>query len=123
MEDVIRADGRYPMDAYAFLQEGMGRASKSAHGEHVLAAGPRHVTGRQICLALREVAIERWGQLAKAVLGKWNIGRTIDFGNMVYLLIENGFMKKTDEDRIEDFQDVYDFDEAFKTHDEFELKE
>lgn len=123
MEEVIRKDGRYPLDAYAFLQEGMAKAAKEAHGEEVILAAPKHVTGQQICLAIRDLAIERWGQLAKTVLGKWNIRCTMDFGKMVYLLIEHRFMKKTDEDRIEDFQEIFDFDDAFKVHDEFELKE
>lgn len=123
MEQVIREDGRYPLDAYAFLQEGMARAAKAVHGEEPISANPKHVTGQQICLALRDLAVERWGQLAKAVLTKWNLHGTLDFGKMVYLLIQHRFMKKTQEDRLEDFLDVFDFDEAFKSHDEFELKE
>lgn len=123
MEEVIRKDGRYPLDAYAFLQEGMSKAAKTVYGEEIIMGSPKHVTGQQICLSLRDLAIERWGQLAQAVLLKWNIRCTMDFGKMVYLLIEHRFMKKTDEDRIEDFQDVYDFDETFKVHDQFELKE
>jgi len=44
-------------------------------------------------------------------------------GNMVYLLIDHGFMRKTEEDSIEDFRDVFDFDKVFKVNDEFELEE
>ena len=122
MEDVIRADGRYPLEAYAFLQEGLARAVREAYGEEPSEA-QRHVTGRQLCLGLRDVARERWGMLARSVLAKWNIRATIDFGHMVYLLIEHQLMRKTDEDSLEDFRDVYDFDEAFRPQDEFELKE
>jgi uncharacterized repeat protein (TIGR04138 family) len=61
--------------------------------------------------------------LARTVLRKWNIRETIDFGNMVYLLVEHEFMRKTDEDSLEDFRDVFDFDEAFAVGGEFELKE
>ncbi len=42
---------------------------------------------------------------------------------MVYLLIDHDFMKKTDEDSLEDFRDVFDFDKAFRSKGEFELKE
>ncbi|MFW6062059.1 MAG: hypothetical protein ACOC93_04545 [Planctomycetota bacterium] len=49
--------------------------------------------------------------------------QTIDFGNMVYLMIRHQFMRKTEEDSIEDFRDVYDFDQAFELEDEFELRE
>ena len=122
MEDVIRADGRYPLEAYAFLHEGLSAAVQEAYGEET-SGTQRHVTGKQICLALRKGATDRWGLLAKTVLDRWNIHATIDFGNMVYLLIENDFMRKTEEDSIEDFRDVYEFDSAFAAADDFELKE
>lgn len=122
MEEVIRADGRYPMEAYAFLHEGLNTAVQETHGEDV-ALGQRHVTGKQICMALRKLAMERWGLLAATVLARWNIHATIDFGNMVYLLIENDFMRKTEEDSLEDFRDVYDLETALAGTDEFELKE
>lgn len=123
VEEVIRSDGRYPPEAFAFLQEGLTAAAKESHGEKTLQGQPRHVTGQQLCLALRDKAIERWGLLAPTVLTRWNIHATRDFGNMVYLLIEHKLMSKTDEDSLEDFRDVYDFDEAFGGGQEFELKE
>ena len=123
MEDVIKRDGRYPPAAFGFLHEGLTAAAKDVHGEQAAVSPNRHVTGQQICAALRNLAVERYGQLAKSVLARWNILSTIDFGNMVYLLIEHGFMKKTQEDSIDDFRDVFDFDQAFQTHDEFDLKE
>ncbi|MGA2266492.1 MAG: Minf_1886 family protein [Phycisphaerae bacterium] len=137
--DVIRADGRYPIEAYAFLlNEGWPYALRQAYGEEAkpappVAGGgdpsgsmgkpPRHVSGRQICLALRDVAVEKWGMLAETVLGHWNIRQTIDFGNMVYLLIRHEVMHKTTEDSLEDFRDVYDFHQAFGPSNQFRLKE
>lgn len=120
-EEVIRRDGRYPREAFAFMQEGLARAVKKVHGEADLPTGKRHVTGRQLCLAMREVAVENWGLLARLVLERWNIRATIDFGNMVYLLIEHDLMAKTDEDSIEDFRDVFDFPEAFELDENFQL--
>jgi len=127
MDEVIREDGRYPGEAYDFLHDGLSRAVKETHGEEAIAPGKAlsesHVTGGELCLALREQALERWGMLAKTVLNHWNIYGTIDFGNMVYLLIQNSFMRKTDTDSLEDFRDVYDFDEALEAEDDFELSE
>ena len=127
MDQVIREDGRYPGEAFEFLHEGLNRAVKEIHGE----AGQdpdaepaqKHVSGSQLCHALRQEAIERWGMLATTVLNGWKISGTIDFGNMVYLLIRNNFMRKTDGDSIEDFRDVYKFEEAFDAADHFELTE
>ena len=125
MDQVIREDGRYPPEAFEFLHDGLTRAVKDTHGEQAGEADPgqRHVSGRELSLALRDLALERWGLLAKAVLERWNIHATIDFGNMVYLLIRHRFMRKTEEDSIEDFRDIYDFDEAFNPADHFELTE
>jgi uncharacterized repeat protein (TIGR04138 family) len=121
IEEVIRKDGRYPREAFAFLQEGLTRAVKQVHGETELPPGRRHVTGRQLCLALRDLAVENWGLLALPVLERWNLRATIDFGNMVYLLIQHDLMAKTEEDSVEDFRDVYDFAEAFELDEDFQL--
>ncbi len=72
-----------------------------------------HVTGQELCLGARQLALERYGRLAKAVLNSWGIFTTDDLGKVVYHLIEEGAMSKTDADRIEDFHAVYDFDEVF----------
>jgi len=128
--DVIRADGRYPPEAYAFLlNEVWPKAVREAHEKDPSRpaapepAAPMHLHGSEICLAAKDLAIEKWGMLAKIVLNKWNIRQTIDFGNMVYLLISHNMLSKTEEDSLEDFRNVYDFDEAFRQSAEFDLKE
>lgn len=123
MEDVIRQDGRYPPEAYSFLHEGLSRAVKGVYGDEHRGEGKRHVTGKQLCLAMRDLAVERWGLLARTVLRKWNIRETVDFGNMVYLLIEHNLMQKTPEDSLDDFRDVFDFAQAFRLAGKFDLKE
>lgn len=126
MDDIIRKDGRYPPEAFEFLHEGLARAVKGSRDEASKESkepDKNHVTGEQMCMALRKLAIERWGMLARDVLERWNIHATIDFGNMVYLLIKNEFMRKTDEDSIEDFRDIFDFNETFDGADHFELTE
>jgi len=123
MQQVIAEDGRYPPEAFAFLHDGLNRAVQEVYREQSGGEGQHHVSGQQLCCSLRDLAVERWGMLAKAVLNKWNIRETVDFGNMVYLMIENNYMRKTDEDRLDDFRDVYDFDKAFGGYEAFELKE
>ena len=53
--------------------------------------------------------------MARTVLRRWNIRRTEDFGKIVFTLVENGDMGKTDGDTIEDFRRVYDFATAFES--------
>jgi len=124
-ELIIRRDGRYPVEAFVFLQEGMARAVKETYGEKFLSRPypDRHVTGRQVCLSLRDLAVERWGFLARNVLDHWRIRATVDFGHMVYLMIDHGLMHKTDDDSLDDFRNVYTFDDAFAPQDCFEMKE
>ena len=74
---------------------------------------PRHVSGQDLCQALRQLAHEQYGLMAKLVLASWGIRSTSDFGEIVYNLIKIGEMSKSDGDRREDFDDVYDFDQAF----------
>ena len=59
------------------------------------------------------MALERWGKLALMVLNTWGITTTRDFGEIVYTLIDHGWMSAQAKDTIEDFNDVYSFHAAF----------
>jgi uncharacterized repeat protein (TIGR04138 family) len=74
---------------------------------------PRHVRGQDLCLALKRLGQEQFGLMAKLVLSGWGIHSTSDFGEIVYNLIKIGEMSKSEGDRREDFDDVYDFDQSF----------
>lgn len=119
--ELLRTDRRYRFDAYLFVFEalrfaqekmGMGVDPDADHDEDD--EPERHVTGQQLCEAMRRFAHEQYGRLAKQVLNHWGIHSTGDFGEIVFNLIEIGQMRKTNEDRREDFDDVFDFDEAFE---------
>ncbi len=73
-----------------------------------------HISGQELCEAMRRYAHEQYGYLAKSVLNHWGIHRTGDFGEIVFNLIEIGQMRKTPSDTREDFEDVFDFDEGFQ---------
>jgi len=77
----------------------------------------RHVTGQELCWGLRDLAIMRWGMLAKTVLRRWKVKKTEDFGKIVFALIEQGQLRKQPGDTLADFRSVYDFNEAFETAD------
>lgn len=123
MQQVIAEDGRYAPEAFAFLHDGLNRAVQEIYTDQAGGEGQHHVSGQQLSHSLRALAIERWGLMAKAVLNKWNVRATLDFGNMVYLLIENNYMRKADGDSLDDFRDVYDFEKAFSNYQTFELKD
>ncbi len=73
----------------------------------------RHISGRDLCWGLRDFAVKRWGMLARTVLESWNIKSTADFGRIVFGFIDMDMMRKQPDDSIEDFEDIYDFREAF----------
>ncbi|RIK78934.1 MAG: hypothetical protein DCC67_11110 [Planctomycetota bacterium] len=115
--ELLRRDRRYHFDAYVFVfealryaQEKMGLGAEAPADEQA----ERHVTGQQLCEAMRRYAHEQYGYLAKQVLNHWGVRSTSDFGEIVFNLIKIGQMKKTADDRREDFDDVFDFDEGFQ---------
>ena len=83
----------------------------------------RHLTGQQLCEAAKIYALRQYGYLARTVLGSWGIARTDDIGEIVYNMIAIGQMRKTRRDRREDFNDVYDFEEAFSREYSFAMPE
>jgi uncharacterized repeat protein (TIGR04138 family) len=106
----------YPPEAFAFVADGLGHTSSLVHGgttPSVVTDEGRHVDGRQLCEGLRDFAIRRFGLLAPTVLNHWNIHRTDDFGRIVFSLIAENKLRKTDDDRIENFFGVYDFSTVF----------
>lgn len=109
--------GGYPPEAFQFVKDGLAHTVKMVHGADAVARDDdrRHVSGQQLCLGLKDHAIRQYGLLARAVLERWGIRGTVDFGRIVFAMIEAGLMRKTDEDSLEDFSGVYDFDEAFAT--------
>ena len=124
---LARDDGRYQVDAYAFVfdalhhahtnlnlgapQQESGRGGSAGFDpDDPASEEERHITGQELCGAIRHLAQEQFGFMAKCVLNSWGVRETSDFGNIVFNLIEIGQMRKTDADRREDFDDVFDFD-------------
>jgi uncharacterized repeat protein (TIGR04138 family) len=115
LEQIVDEVGVYSADAYGFVQEGLTFAVQHVHGRKPDREASTHISGQQLCEGLRTYALARWGLMAGTVLRWWGITSTMDFGRIVYILIENGRLSRTDEDTIEDFRNVYDFRNAFET--------
>lgn len=74
---------------------------------------PRHISGAELAEGARELALERFGPMARTVLEHWGVESTRDLGEIVFALVECGILIKEDEDSLEDFDGVFDFEEAF----------
>ena len=114
VQQVVEDVGLYPPEAYAFIQKGLNFTVQKLHGKQKDPKASRHVTGQDLCEGLREVALSEWGRLARAVLRRWNITSTLDFGRIVFAMVDAGLMQKTEDDSLEDFRNVYDFRAAFE---------
>lgn len=73
----------------------------------------RHVSGEELAHACRDFALDQYGLLARTVLEHWGLRMTADIGAIVFTLIEVGLLKAQDNDRVEDFEGVYGFADAF----------
>jgi uncharacterized repeat protein (TIGR04138 family) len=106
LDPILEKDGRYTHEAYLFVREGLDHTVRNLEK-------PRHVTGQELLEGMREYALKEYGPVAKRVLSEWGINECVDFGNIVFNLVNEGLLGKTEEDSIEDFMDGYDFHEAF----------
>ena len=120
---VLARDSRYTIQAYAFVFEALehtrhlrrlARAKVRSRRARQAASVSGHVTGRELCLGLRDLALKQYGLMTITVLAQWGILATSDVGEMVYNLIASGDFEKTPGDARSDFDDVFEFDDAFR---------
>jgi uncharacterized repeat protein (TIGR04138 family) len=114
LQEVVQEVGVYPAEAYVFVQQGLTYTVQKIHAGVTDPSVSRHVTGRDLSEGLREFALKQWGLMARTVLARWNITCTMDFGRIVFAMVEHDLLQKTENDRVEDFRNVYDFAIAFE---------
>jgi uncharacterized repeat protein (TIGR04138 family) len=114
---VVRNDSRYAYEAYEFVflalehtQKMLGREATDESSDPNETR--HHVSPRQLLDGVRGFALQEFGLMARAVFRQWGIQRTDDIGEIVFNLIEAELMSKTADDSREDFQGIYDLDEA-----------
>lgn len=112
--ELLQQDQRYHLEVYQFVREALAYAQEVMKMPGEGAEGEHHITGQQLCEAIRLYAQQQFGYMSKTVLNSWGVYATGDFGEIVYNLIRIKHMKKSDSDRREDFDDVYDFADAFE---------
>lgn len=106
VEQVVRKKKRFKKESYFFIFAAMEYTVSQLSKR-------RHITARELLMGIAEYARQQYGPLAKMVFEHWGITKTIHFGEIVYNLIDAGLMSKTKEDKLEDFDGVYDFSSEF----------
>ena len=111
----IRPRFKYHPNAYKFVFDGLRYTQNQL--ERDMTCDPddeeAHISGTELVYGIRDLALERFGLLTVTVFRHWGIRETADFGRIVFELIERGEMRKTDRDQLDDFIEIYDFDETF----------
>lgn len=111
LEKVVTRDERYSREAYGFLREALEYTQKRQRKSRAITG--THVSAGELLDGFREYSLQQFGPMGITVLEHWGIRSTGDIGSMVFNLIEAGVFGRSDEDRPEDFEDGFNFEEAF----------
>ena len=109
---ILKEDARYQADAYFFVREALDFTSRTLRKP---ARGiQKHVTAAELLEGIRQYALREYGPMALTVLRFWGINTTIDFGRIVFNLVNRQILRKTETDSIRDFENGYDFEAVFR---------
>lgn len=111
LDRVVATDPRYQREAYHFLREALDYTQKAISKAN--RGKLRHVTGQELLAGIRAYALARYGPMTITLLQEWGVHACADFGELVFNLIEQNVLSKTETDTRTDFQDGYDFEETF----------
>lgn len=114
--EIADRDGRYAWEAFEFVMDALGHAQRMFGKDQPREGGPvaddHHVTGRELLEGVCDLARREFGLMAPVVFECWGIRRTGDIGDIVFVLIDSGVLSKTESDRREDFEDVFELETA-----------
>lgn len=116
LSKVLKRDLRYRQEAYFFVMNALNRAAGRLER-------PRHLTGQELLEAIREEAQDQFGPMATTVFEYWGLKNSLDFGMLVFNMVEQGILSKTDTDRLEDFTNEVFFEKLFDHEFHYRLHE
>jgi len=108
-------DGRYSLEAFRFLFDSLPRAVQLA-GKEAAVGTKKHITGQELLAGMSDCAQQLFGPLAAEVWRSWGVHEALDWGRIVFLLVDNGLLSRQESDTLEDFDCKMDFDETFVRH-------
>lgn len=112
LEKIQSRDSRFANEAYLFVSEALGETVRKL-GRQKAPVGKRHVSGQELAEGMADFALDRFGPMTYQVLKTWGLAKTRDIGDIVYTLIDEKVLAKSDNDSIDDFNEVYDFKSRF----------
>lgn len=115
LRKIVEKDPRYSVEAYLFVLEALFCTRKKFKKE-------KHVSGQELLEGIKDLALNRYGSTAKMVFNHWGIKKTVDLGDIVFNMVNAKLLSKTEEDSLDDFKDVYNFEDVFIKDYQFEIK-
>lgn len=110
LQAITKKDNRYTVQAYQFIFEALDYTATNLGKKYYSTKEiDRHVSGQELSEGIRKLALSKFGFMARKVLEHWGITESRDFGEIVFNLVDNGLMGKTDSDSVADFKELYDF--------------
>ncbi len=106
LDEIVRKDGCYKAEAYMFVLAALKYTLKKL-------GRSRNVSGDDLLEGIKGLGMEMYGPTTRLVFEHWGINTTEDFGRVVFNLVDAGVLRKTEEDSIDDFKGVFDFQEEF----------
>jgi uncharacterized repeat protein (TIGR04138 family) len=107
MEQIRARETRYQERAYLFVLAALEFCQQRLPER-------RHIDGRELAFACRDLALDRFGVMARMVLEHWGVTATADIGQLVFTLVDVGLLIRQVTDAQDDFTDVFSFDAAFE---------
>jgi uncharacterized repeat protein (TIGR04138 family) len=108
---IISRDKRFEREAFSFLKEALDFTIQDFSAK--TPENSSHVSAAQLLHGFRDLALKEFGPMAATLFNEWGIHRCADIGDMVFLLIQEGAFGKQDNDRQEDFIEIFTFENAF----------
>ena len=112
VEQILAKDSRFSREAYAFVREALDYTQKLIGKEN--RGSIRHVSGQELLDGIRQFALQQFGPMVVTVFEEWGVKNSRDFGEIVFNMVEINLLAKTEKDTRDDFQNGYDFTEAFR---------
>lgn len=111
-DEILSKDSRFKLEAYFFVLAALEYTRK-------ITKKPKHITGQELLEGIKKLGLEQYGFMTKTVFESWGVKTTKDFGQIVFNMVKAEVLSKTEEDKIEDFDNVYDFTEVFEKNYQF----
>ena len=106
MDRIRLREARYDERAYLFVLAALEFCQQRLPDR-------RHLTGRELAVGCRDLALQRYGLLARTVLDHWGVRDSLDIGEIVFTLVDVGLLMSQPNDTKDDFIGVFDFHQAF----------